>query len=106
MNEAVTRIIGAAAIDTPPFGLTPGGSRSNFIDRMHEFLSGADRRKRTNQRPYRRGRPNSKVACPPPARTGERKYGDIQYCSAGPGQPRPTSARRTVDPGPAGVWQC
>ena len=36
MNEAVTRVVGAAAIDALPFSLAPRGRRANFIDCAHE----------------------------------------------------------------------
>jgi len=40
MNEAVARVIGAAAIDASPFSLAPGGRRANFVNRTHESWIG------------------------------------------------------------------
>src|SRR5262249_47738148 len=38
MNVTVTRVIGAAAVDALPLGLTPGRSRADFVDGGHLML--------------------------------------------------------------------
>src|ERR1700710_1989298 len=37
MNEAVADVVGTAAVDALPFGLAPGRSRADFVDRAHGF---------------------------------------------------------------------
>src|SRR5262249_45417870 len=85
MDEAVARIVGAAAIDALPFGLAPGRGRADLVDEGHvsepvkllvmfvKSLLGASW-SLSNFQPYRRALFNSRAAAQPLVGLMEKRF--------------------------------